>query len=133
MLIGFKARFATPILTGTKVFTLRKKRKLRPRPGEVMYMYTGLRTRYAQMITSREHLISIQTVRMTIRTGLPGGAHQLRITVDGRELSAPEIAGFAILDGFADLDDFVAHWTQGYKKRRVGALLEMYHWTGLRY
>lgn len=41
MLLGFKPRFIDPIQIGTKVFTMRAKRKNKPKIGETLYMYTG--------------------------------------------------------------------------------------------
>jgi hypothetical protein len=135
MLLGFKKRFVDPILIGTKVFSLRKRRKVRPKIGEAMHMYTALRTKYCQLITNKEKLMSIQDARVTIRRKNTAG-YDIRIWIDRRRLSELEISQFVIYDGFTDRKDFAEYWLtdeRGKKKNRTGALLEQYHWTDLTY
>jgi hypothetical protein len=139
MLLGFKKRFKDPILIGTKVFTMRKRRKVRPKIGETIHMYTALRTKYAELITNKEKLMSIQNVRVMIKAKWLAKDlvnYSVRIVVDHRILSKEEILQFVCFDGFKDAQDFCQYWLtdeKGKRKDRVGALMEMYHWTDLKY
>ena len=133
MLLGFKKRFAEPIQIGTKVFTMRVDRKVQPKIGETLYMYTGLRTANCMLITNKEKLISMQRVQIEIDMHAQLLPVQLLLWVNHRPLSWHEIEQFVTYDGFADVPDFLDWWTAGGKHKRVGGYLDLYHWTDLRY
>lgn len=139
MLLGFKPRFVEPILIGTKVFTMRGKRKIQPKIGETLHMYTGLRTSKCQLITKSEKLISTQKARVRIYT--VNNYLEVHVRVDGRYLTNKELEHFFVFDGFNNAWDFAKYWIQDAtgkpykygKKYRVGAFVTIYHWTDLRY
>lgn len=135
MLLGFKPRFVEPIQIGTKVFTLRVRRKKMPKVGETLFMYTGLRTSKCAKISDKEKLISIQTVKVTIIQ--EKHLTSIIIVVDGRLLSVKEVSEFVKFDGFRDRMDFAEYWikSQGVKGniKRAGGTFDMFHWTDLRY
>jgi hypothetical protein len=136
MLLGFKERFVMPIQIGTKVFTLRNKRKVQPKIGETLYMYSGLRTSKCKLISNKEKLVSIQEVHVFIRQVME--QITIRISVDKRMLTEAEIVQFVKFDGFADRVDFANYWFKESKiKNTMGkecsAKMEMYHWTDLKY
>lgn len=139
MLLGFKERFVEPTLLGTKVFTLRNKRKNQPKIGETLFMYTGLRTNKCRKISDKEKLISTQEVLIYISRGLDM-SFSISITVDNRMLSWDEVESFVRYDGFVDREDFANYWiSSSYAPKKapkectVGGNLTMYHWTDLRY
>lgn len=135
MLLGFKKRFRDPILIGTKVFTMRTRRKKMPKIGEQLHMYTGLRTKHTEVITKKEKLFAMQNVRLTIKLQY-NVLFDIRIWVDRRELSQQEIDQFVVFDGFRDRRDFAEYWLtdeKGKPKKRTGAMLVMFHWTDLKY
>lgn len=160
MLLGFKKRFVDPILIGTKVHTLRNKRKKTPKVGETLHMYTGLRTKNCQKITSKEKLISkqkawIRIVFMPYKKGFE--LFELKICVDGKLLAVLWKYGedinftnpgmldkFVKFDGFNDYQDFCDFWIAdlrpsinkgGYINNLCKHVVSMdlYHWTDLRY
>ncbi len=136
MLLGYKKRFIEPIQIGTKVFTMRNKRKITPKIGETLYMYSGLRTKHTVKISDKEKLQSIQEVRIYIEK--KNNVHSVFIHVDGRPLLANEISEFVKYDGFENETDFVDYWltSSGVKKSdfmRAGGILDLFHWTDLRY
>lgn len=134
MLIGFKKRFIVPIQNGSKVFTIRKKRKVSPKIGETLYMYSGLRTANCSKISEKEKLIRIQHVRIYIERNHPDTL--IKIHVDGRPLSWSEIYEFVKYDGFHNIEDFADYWIGSPfkgKLQRAGGSMEMYHWTDLKY
>lgn len=149
MLIGFKKRFIEPIQIGTKVFTMRNKRKVQPKIGETLYMYSGLRTNNTVKIGDTEKLMSIQEVYISMRRHWVAGAMPKRwyvtaltVKVDGRALSAEQIQEFVRYDGFTDVPDFAAYWFESSEKAHkakknsvnwVRGKLQLYHWTDLRY
>jgi hypothetical protein len=139
MLLGFKERFAEPILLGTKVFTLRNKRKNQPKIGETLYMYYGLRSSQCRKITDKEKLMGIQEVDITISRSAEKEV-TIHISVDGRSLTHEEIDQFVQFDGFVDRADFADYWiTSSHKPKKapisctVGGVLDQYHWTDLKY
>lgn len=139
MLLGFKPRFEEPIQVGTKVFTMRVERKVKPKIGERLYMYTGLRTKNCRKISDKEKLISTQRVRIRI-TMMPNRMKVL-IDIDGRRLQIMELHRFVKFDGFKSIPDFVEYWVassigkkpNSKKTYRVGGFLTLYHWTDLRF
>jgi uncharacterized protein YqfB (UPF0267 family) len=129
MLLGFKQRFVEPILSGRKTQTIRNPRKIRPKVGEVMHMYTGLRTKYCKFICNNHKLISIQNI--TISAWCKANNIKVRVSVDKRILTASEIEELAIRDGFDNTADFAWYFLDG--KPRYKAKMELYHWTDFKY
>ena len=155
MLLGFKKQFAPKILDGSKKFTIRNPRKREPKIGEQLHMYTGLRTKHTQKITSEHTLKGIQLVDILIQKqvfseGTFKGKWSLGISVDKRDLDSSELEYFVRCDGFKDMVNFIEYWIKasGDKKeyfqsgKRKPQLtiwtvdlkdLVMYHWTDLRF
>lgn len=50
MLLGFKRRFAPFVKDGTKTHTIRRKRKIAPRPGEVCHCYVDPRQKSMRLL-----------------------------------------------------------------------------------
>lgn len=140
MLLGFKKRFAPPIVIGTKVFTMRKTRKVKAKIGETLHMYTGLRTANCELISNKEKLMSTQ--RAWVRFCYfynKKGLHlaDLSICVDGRRLEKWEHEAFVKYDGFEDVADFFKYWLADYKHTqfanyKLAKSMDLYHWTDLR-
>ncbi len=139
MLLGFKKRFIEPIHIGTKVFTMRSiDRKVKPKIGETLHMYSGLRTKDCVKISDKEKLHSIQTVWLNI---YKKGDSVLYIQVDGRTLDEAEINQFVKFDGFKDENDFAEYWIQSSTGKKikpkhtyeVKGFLHLYHWTDLKF
>lgn len=106
---SFQKRFAPPILAGDKRQTIRGERLRHARPGEVLQLYTGLRTKYCRLIGTAtcqlESAISIQFAASRIVYAFGAGV----TTVFPGGLDA-----FARSDGFADWDDMRAFWTKNH-------------------
>ncbi|MBD1394282.1 hypothetical protein [Mucilaginibacter glaciei] len=129
MVISFNKKFVEPILTGSKIHTIREDAKGRWRPGITMHMYTGGRfsKEYRQFIEM--DCRSVQDVYMTYYNG------KLEVSVDDTLIYGyPERNEFAISDGFADWEDFEKWWIPilmndpelKYKGRVI-------HWTNIKY
>lgn len=150
MLLGFKKQFAPKILDGSKKFTIRNRRKVEPKIGDTLHMYTGLRTKQTERITSAHKLTGIQLVDIEIKK-VGGGIYSTKITVDGKILDVGLMDFFAKCDGFNDLESFRDYWInqlgektkhfqQGIKEpitTRSNLVnvkdLIIYHWTDLRF
>lgn len=158
MLLGFKKQFAPKILDGSKKFTIRNPRKVEPKIGETLHMYTGLRTKHTEKITSEHTLKGIQLVDILIRRettvgGLPVVVkhdYYIKIKVDGRVLLELEQLKFIRMDGFGSRIGFADYWIaqlgekreyfeQGREQPIMTAYtvnvkdLIMYHWTDLKF
>ncbi|MDO9554552.1 ASCH domain-containing protein [Rhodonellum sp.] len=137
MLLGFKPQFIEPIKSGSKVFTVRKKRRIRPKIGETLYMYTRLRTKDCQKISEKHTLKSIQMVDITIKSH--GELHVLWIRVDGNLIDKDSHLDFIEKDGFQSKSEFMDYWIMGVKAAEDGWKelelkgLELFHWTDLKF
>lgn len=100
-------------------------------------MYTGLRTKHTQKITSDHTLKGIQLV--DIRISIGNKESILSIKVDGHYLKNDQIQAFTKADGFDSIEDFVWYWlnAKGIKKLVNQVVLAkdliIYHWTDLRF
>jgi hypothetical protein len=91
------------ILSGRKRHTIRAKRKRPTKVGEMLYLYTGLRTKYTQ------HLLdSPCTKNEDIR--IEGDESCPTVIVEGEELNADERERLAYLDGFESFAEMAAFW-----------------------
>jgi hypothetical protein len=102
---SFKDRFAGPILNGTKGGTIRASRGGRghARPGEMLQLYTGMRTEECQHICDRKCLA---TSRILLNLDSMGKPAIIKI-YDGA--SVCRYRGPA-LDGFADFAEMAKFW-----------------------
>lgn len=144
MLLNYKKQFIDAIKIGTKVHTIRGRRKNKPKIGETLHMFSGLRTKNSELITKKEKLISTQKVWIKIVFRLKPTNWYLKICVDGRVLSSSEIEAFVRFDGFSNIQEFIDFFTNPYKKNvrqnnmeyKFCKIIEsktLYHWTDLRY
>jgi|GEM_PF-6290795 len=138
MLLGFKKQFAPKILDGSKKFTIRNPRKVEPKLGEQLHMYTGLRNKSCEKITSEHTLKSIQLLDLIILKR-PDGSGWMDVHVDGKEIEQIDFNRLISADGFDSIPDFVSYWLSGIKADKDGIFymeaegLIMYHWTGLKW
>jgi hypothetical protein len=141
MLLGFKKIFAPGIVDGSKIFTIRKLRKITPKIGETIYMYSGLRTKHSKLITSDFKYTGCQLVHLHI-TLLNADSMKVNISVADhdldprRYLSPLDKAAFVKHDGFRSLRDFAEYWMKNEAEPRATQLTctsVIYHWTDKRY
>ena len=120
---SFKDRFADPILADEKRQTIRKHRKRHARAGEVIKLYTGMRTRDCRLL-ARAICQSVERIKIDVDGGSVHFCRQVE-TITGAELDA-----FARRDGFADWRDMQAFWRAEHPSVSVfdGVLIT---WAGL--
>ncbi|AEL24341.1 hypothetical protein [Cyclobacterium marinum] len=137
MLLGFKKQFTGPILDGTKIFTIREKRKIEPKIGEKLHMYSGLRTKHTELISKEHTLTGIQTVNMLVSKSI--NRLKVVIYVDDSCLTETQLKMFIQSDGFENIEEFSDFWLEGifYNKYGYRSIVKnnfvMYHWTGFRF
>lgn len=99
-LYNFKARFAPRILDGSKTHTIRPMRAFADKPGNTLHLYTGLRTKSAQLLM-RVECVKIEKIEI-------GELYDVQI--DGLYLAEDEREAFARRDGFENFDDMMNFW-----------------------
>jgi hypothetical protein len=102
---SFKARFAPPIIAGTKRQTIRADRRRHARPGEEVQLYTGMRTKSCRLI-GRATCDSVVPIRLDF---MGWGA----IEVGGHVglTGAHHLDGFARDDGFESWEELKQFWS----------------------
>lgn len=109
MLLGFKKRFAPLVEEGSKTHTIRARRKVSPRKGEICHCYTGLRQKGARLL-GRFECVKVQSIYIS------GLGH---VRIDDVMLDRTERNALAWVDGFRS-------------SGKDGAFLEMFeYWTEL--
>ncbi|MGB4776132.1 MAG: hypothetical protein WBP45_13215 [Daejeonella sp.] len=131
MVLGFKKRFEAPIKVGTKIHTIREDAKDRWRPGLLIHMATGTRSKYYNCFKETP-CISYQRIVMHLDTSNEG---DIAIAIGGKMLiKDEEYERLAINDGFLNFSDFKKWWlpelAQRIHNRYSGKII---HWTDFRY
>jgi hypothetical protein len=110
---SFQEQFETRIASDEKRHTIRAKRKdgRRPRVGEVLSLYVGMRTKQCRLL-KRRRCVRVMEVWIYESIG------PLSVVIDGVELNGDEKDLLSFRDGFANFDAFSAFWLAGRKKKR---------------
>lgn len=129
MVIGFKQQFVNPILTGSKIHTIREDKGGRWFAGRIMHMYTGGRFSKEYHQFAEHQCVSVQNVYMTYYNG------KLEITVDDTLIYGwPERNNLAISDGFESWEAFEKWWVHVLMEKPdrtfKGVII---HWTKFKY
>lgn len=95
--LGFQKQFVPMIEDGTKHHTIRRKRKNPIKVGDVLYLYTGMRTKLCWLV---KESVCASVVPVVIYPDLG------RVVLDGKMLSLDDTLRFAVRDGFANQMDF---------------------------
>src|SRR4051812_25287523 len=107
MLLGMKRRFEPFVLDGSKRHTIRAKRKLRPRVGEICHVYVNPRQKSMRLLgrwrCTRVEDIRIQIEFSFLRAGAqcnPWIPHSISAWINGDVLTMAEINRLCWQDGF---------------------------------
>jgi hypothetical protein len=128
MITAFKKQFERPIQDGTKKHTLREDKNNRYTGGATLHLAIGVRTK---MYRCLKKVLCTGTQEVLILYGSGGYCdvfvyQNVRVVVDGKELSYPKIVQLAMNDGFNNTDSFFRWFNKDFKGKIV-------HWTNLRY
>lgn len=133
MVIGFKKRFEPPILDGSKILTIREDAKDRWKPGVMMHMATGTRSKHYNCF-KQTPCISTQRIELSLKQKGNGG-FELVVRVSGRLLDQDELVKkLPVFDGFKDLKAMTLYWIGDINalpnKCFKGKII---HWTNFRF
>lgn len=119
---SFQERFVPLIREGYKRQTVRSHRPRHARPGELIQLYQGMRTKLCAKIVEDVICTHVSPIEITFRHGLIDRI----VTGWPALLSVPDPDAFAIEDGFEDREDMSAFWTRQHKPalRFSGVLIE---------
>lgn len=125
-ILSFKKRFAGKVRNGRKRQTIRGFRKYPIKAGETLYLYTALRTKYAEklrVVTCKSTEIIHIFFNNSKQIILP--EHEQTMDTDA------ELNAFAKADGFKDFEDMRAFWIaeHGVKKGKRKVILRPFTGT----
>ena len=102
---SFQRRFVAPILARTKRQTIRAERKRHARPGEMVSLYQGMRTKQCKLIALAP-CVDVQPIRLQF-------AYPPFAAFDGRQFKLLEgLDDFARADGFEDWAAMRLFWEE---------------------
>lgn len=102
---NFQRRFAPAIAGGCKTHTIRPERRRHARPGEMLQLFTGMRSTSCVKIIPDPLCLRIEPVRIDFDA--EGKIDQVQI--DGQAVE--DLDQFALADGFESLADMSGFWT----------------------
>lgn len=113
---NFQKRFAPQILDGSKPHTIRARRKdgYLPIPGEVIRLYTGMRTKQCQLLREVE-VVAVRPIIITFGTS---------VVIDATPLTFFDACALAVRDGFKHLSEFQDFFKEQYGDVFNGYLIE---------
>lgn len=104
---SFHPRFIEPIRQGLKTQTIRSYSEARqPRPGQLLQLYTGMRTKHCRRILPDVPCLLVMKVQIEFEYAQRPLID--RIVTDG--IRVRDLDAFAIRDGFTDIEDMSAFW-----------------------
>ncbi len=124
-LYNFKPIFEGAILAGRKKHTIRAARKYPDRPGDTLYLYTGLRTKEAKLLAEVE-CVKVEQINIWPVIRALGSLKSMAISIDGVDLDDSECEHFARRDGFKSLSEMMKFWTT--PKTRLPFSGQIIHW-----
>jgi len=123
-LYNFKKQFAKFVLSGAKRHTIRAHRRYPDKPGDLMHLYTGLRTKAARLLM-RAPCVKVEEIEIVSGCSADDRCNcDIRILVDGVELDANERRALARKDGFKNLGAMQKFW-----KGRLPFAGQVIHWN----
>lgn len=114
-LYNFEPRFYAGIKTGVIRHTIRRRRANPDKPGNILHLYLGLRTRSVELIM-RAPCVKVEEIK--IRRRPPG------IVIEGEALSPDECEIFAQHDGFSSFAEMMEYW-----RGRLPFEGDLIHWN----
>lgn len=127
MVLGFKQQFKEPILSGTKIHTIREDKNDRWHAGCIAHMATGVRTKQYEQFAKME-IVSTQDIFMTY-------GWCLEISIDGKYVYGHvQRVQIAQNDGFENYKYFEDWFYKVIKESKDDCFSgKLIHWTNHRY
>lgn len=132
-LYNFKEQFVPFILSGEKTHTIRAVRRHPDKPGNTLYLYTGLRTKRAKLLM-RVDCVKVEDIEIRQRiedfanpyTGYHEHVEWFVVRVNDDELTGDEREQLARRDGFSSFAKMMKFWT--VPKNRLPFIGNIIHW-----
>lgn len=115
---NFQAQFVPMILDGSKRQTIRRRRKRPTRSGDVLQLYTGLRTKNCRLLRVAD-CTSVVPIRIHVR--------MKHVYLSGLRLKDDHVESFAKRDGFENVNEFFAFFER-YPDSVLDEELEVICW-----
>lgn len=112
-LINFQKQFANDVMLGKKKQTIRARRKYPIHKGDILHLYTGLRTKQSRLLCVS---ICSHVAPITITAN--------SISVWDNELTEKQIAEMAVNDGFHNFDELKEWFVKTHGLPFEGDLIE---------
>jgi len=100
---NFKLEFAESVQIGEKAQTIRRRRKRRTRPGDRLYLYTGMRSKRCRMLRQE---VCTEVISIDI--------YPRRVEVGGKPLDLDELDDLARADGFDSIEALWSFFDETY-------------------
>lgn len=110
--INFKERFVAAIERGEKCQTIRKNRKRPFRPGDTLYLFSGMRTARCKRLGTKT-CVKVQPIHIDRQT----------VCIDEQTLNANEILQLALADGFDSTEAFTAFFAEQHSLPFEGQII----------
>jgi hypothetical protein len=116
---NFQPRFAPLVRSGTKRSTIRLRRKngRDAKPGQTLYLFTGMRTKQC------ERLLEIRCEKVR-PINIIQRAYGYRIRVRGHLLGVNELRALRLSEGFVTMEDMMIWFKKHHGKNFSGLLIE---------
>ena len=115
---NFQPNIALRVVDGSKIHTVRPRRKRPTKVGDVLYLYLGMRTKHCQLLR-RVECVDIKTIVIDPDTWA--------VVIDGKRLSWLEVVSFAQHDGFSTQTEFFDFFRR-YPAEVLDNNLEVIYW-----
>ena len=107
-LYNFQPRFVPFIKSGNKTHTIRAMRKHPDEPGDMLYLYTGLRTKKAKLLLEAR-CVRTEIIEIFASAQSPLAGDCL-VIIDGNRLDKMEKEVLAHRDGFENFVEMMKFW-----------------------
>ena len=115
---NFQSQFVPMILDGSKIHTIRKRRRHPTKEGDLLWLYTGMRTKKCRLIIDT-NCKKIAPIVIYPDLG--------QVRLEGRLLPLNEMMHFAVRDGFANYMEFFAFFRR-YPQEVLEREMEVIYW-----
>ena len=116
---SFKERFIPLLKSGEKNQTIRKKRKGQAKPGDTLYLYYGMRTKWCTKI-GEAICTKVNELKISVNKN---------VYLNGHRLSLEQKNRLAQDDGFEDYNTMFRWWNQTHELPFIGDII---YWEKLK-
>jgi hypothetical protein len=110
---SFKKRFVPPVLSGAKTKTIRRRSKKTAKPGDRLYLYFGLRTKWCEKL-GEANCTKVEEIIID----------DFGVFIKGVKVVKPvELKELAVSDGFESFEDMMRFWREEHMIPFLGDII----------